>query len=82
MTEIKTRDVFIDHLRAIAITEVLIVHVLYWGDFLNSKFHIIKSFFLFEIPLFFFVIGAASTMKPIISRKKYVEQSGAYARAE
>ena len=74
MTEIKTRDVFIDHLRAIAITEVLIVHVLYWGDFLNSKFDIIKSFFLFEIPLFFFVIGAASTMKPIISRKKYVEQ--------
>ncbi|MDO5138386.1 MAG: acyltransferase family protein, partial [Oscillospiraceae bacterium] len=41
---------------------VIVVHTLYWGNFSSdSSFNLIKSFFLFEMPLFFFVTGASNS---------------------
>ena len=72
MPKTAQRDAFLDYLRTIAMIEVLIVHVVYWGDFLDERFEVIQSFLVFEMPLFFFVAGATSTMKPIPSWQKYV----------
>ena len=42
---------------------VIFVHVLYWGEFFqNSTVNLVKSFFLFEMPLFFFVTGASNSL--------------------
>ena len=51
----KKRDETIDLLRGTAMLWVILVHVLYWGDFFSSPFiNLLKSFCLFEMPLFFF----------------------------
>lgn len=61
------RDKTIDRLRGLAMVWVIVVHVLYWGSFFtNGYFNLIKSFCLFEMPLFFFVTGAGCSM----SKKK------------
>lgn len=55
------RDKTIDNLRGFAMFWVIVVHVLYWGNFFtNENFNVIKSFSLFEMPLFFFVTGACN----------------------
>ena len=57
-----SRDKTIDRLRALAIFQVLVVHVLYWGEFFTNKdINLLKSFFLFEMPLFFFITGASNS---------------------
>lgn len=56
------RDKTIDRLRGLAMLWVIFVHVLYWGDFFdNSIINFLKSFCLFEMPLFFFVTGASNS---------------------
>lgn len=41
---------------------VIFVHVLYWGNFFrNETIILLKSFCLFEMPLFFFVTGASNS---------------------
>jgi fucose 4-O-acetylase-like acetyltransferase len=57
----KKRDKTIDNLRGLAMLWVIVVHVLYWGNFFeNSYLNLLKSFCLFEMPLFFFVTGASN----------------------
>ena len=67
------RDKTIDNLRCLAMFEVIIVHVLYYGKFVNyGIIKILKSFLLFEMPLFFFVMGASSLYIKDINYKEYV----------
>ncbi len=47
-----SRDKTIDRLRALAMFQVIVVHVLYWGNFFtNGYINLLKSFLLFEMPL-------------------------------
>lgn len=58
----KNRDKTIDNLRGFAMIWVIFVHVLYWGNFFrNETIILLKSFCLFEMPLFFFVTGASNS---------------------
>ncbi len=62
MGQIKSRDNLLDGLRALAMLEVIFVHILYWTDIFPDGYQsIIKSFFLFEMPLFFFITGACNS---------------------
>lgn len=57
----KCRDKTIDNLRGLAMIWVIVVHVLYWTNFFeNNHINLLKSFCLFEMPLFFFVTGASN----------------------
>ncbi len=59
----RSRDKTLDGLRGFAMLWVIFVHVLYWGNFFtNAYFNLAKSFCLFEMPLFFFVTGAAASL--------------------
>lgn len=56
------RDKTVDYLRATAMLWVIVIHVLYWGNFfVSDTVNLIKSFLLFEMPLFFFVTGASNS---------------------
>lgn len=58
----KERDKTIDRLRGMAMLWVILVHVLYWGNFYSNIYiNLLKSFSLFEMPLFFFVTGASNS---------------------
>ena len=60
------RDETIDQLRGLAIFWVIVVHVLYWGNFFDNNYiNTIKSFCLFEMPLFFFLTGASNSFSKI-----------------
>lgn len=60
------RDKTIDRLRGFATLWVIVVHVLYWGNYLtNGYVNLLKSFLLFEMPLFFFVTGASNSFSKI-----------------
>lgn len=62
----KKRDKTIDHLRGFAMLWVIVVHVLYWGDFFDNVYiNLLKSFCLFEMPLFFFVTGASNSFSKV-----------------
>ena len=68
------RDPYIDRLRGFAMLWVIVVHVLYWGNFFHSGyFNLIKSFCLFEMPLFFFVTGASHSFSQV---KRYIHFVG------
>ena len=57
-----SRDKTIDRLRGFAMFWVIVVHVLYWGSFFNNGYvNLLKSFCLFEMPLFFFITGASNS---------------------
>ena len=57
-----SRDKTIDRLRGFAMFWVIVVHVLYWGNFFtNGYVNLLKSFCLFEMPLFFFITGASNS---------------------
>lgn len=61
-----SRDKTIDRLRGFAMLWVIVVHVLYWGFFFtNGHANLLKSFFLFEMPLFFFITGASNSFSKI-----------------
>lgn len=70
----KQRDPFLDDLRALAILWVLWVHVLYWlGFFPEGPLAVAKSFFLLEMPLFFFLTGAGNALSTTVrSWPRYV----------
>jgi len=54
------RDKTIDRLRGFAMIWVIVVHVLYWGYFFNNGYvNLLKSFCLFEMPLFFLLQAPA-----------------------
>ncbi len=56
-----SRDKMLDRLRGFSMIQVIIVHVLYWtGFFAYGNAAVVKSFFLFEMPLLFFVTGASN----------------------
>lgn len=60
------RDKTVDRLRGLAMFWVIVVHVLYWGGFFSNEFiNTIKSFCLFEMPLFFFVTGAGASFSKV-----------------
>ena len=60
------RDKTIDRLRGFAMFWVIVVHVLYWGNFFDNEcINLLKSFFLFEMPLFFFITGASNNFTKI-----------------
>ena len=60
------RDESIDQLRGLAMFWVVVVHVLYWGNFFSSGYiNLLKSFCLFEMPLFFFVTGASNSFSKV-----------------
>lgn len=55
------RDEDLDIIRAIAIIWVIAIHCMFWlGLFSSPTQQIIKSLFLIEMPLFFFVAGASN----------------------
>lgn len=55
------RDKTIDRLRGFAMLWVILIHALYWGEFFtNTHVNLLKSYLLFEMPLFFYVTGASS----------------------
>ncbi len=57
------RDRTLDRMRGFAMLWVIFVHVLYWGVFYTTPLtDVIKSFLLFEMPLFFFITGATNSM--------------------
>ena len=57
------REKTLDYLRGFAIFQTILVHILYWfGLFNYSYFSIVKSFLLFEMPIFFFVTGAVNSL--------------------
>lgn len=67
------RNPTIDTLRGLAMLWVIMVHTLYWGNFCsNSYFNLIKSFFLFEMPVFFFVTGAGNSFSQNTGYFSYV----------
>jgi len=69
----KIRDKTIDHLRGFAMFWVIVVHVLYWGRFFSNEYvNLIKSFCLFEMPLFFFVTGAGNSCSKVEGYFKFV----------
>ena len=52
---------------------VIVVHVLYWGNFFTNEYvNLIKSFFLFEMPLFFFITGASNSFSKINSYRDFL----------
>lgn len=60
------RDETIDRLRGFAMFWVIVVHVLYWGNFFdNERINLLKSFCLFEMPLFFFITGASNSFTKV-----------------
>lgn len=67
------RDKTIDYLRATAMLWVIVIHVLYWGNFfVSSTANLVKSFLLFEMPLFFFVTGASNSFSKTTGYFKFV----------
>lgn len=53
----------IDFFRGLAIIWVLFIHSIYWMGFLTSEnVIIIKSYLLFEMPLFFLIAGASNSL--------------------
>lgn len=61
-----SRDKTIDRLRGFAMFWVIVVHVLYWGNFFTNEYvNLLKSFCLFEMPLFFFITGASNSFSKI-----------------
>ena len=62
------RDKTLDRLRGVAVLWVLVVHVLYWGGFFtNGYINLLRSFLLFEMPLFFYIIGATNSFSKVNS---------------
>lgn len=61
------RDHTIDHLRGLAMLWVIVVHVLYWGgyNYGGVNANCVKSYFLFEMPLFFYVTGAGCSFSKV-----------------
>lgn len=71
----KKRDETIDLLRGLAMLWVIVVHVLYWGNFFrNGYINLLKSFCLFEMPLFFFVTGAGNSFSKIDGYLSFVRK--------
>ena len=69
----RNRDVFLDDVRGCAMIWVILVHSLYWiGLFSNYPIYIIKSFFLIEMPIFFFVTGASCQLSTYKSYRIFV----------
>ena len=67
------RDTTIDRLRGFAMFWVIVVHVLYWGNFFTNKYiNLMKSFCLFEMPLFFFITGASNSFCKINGYFRFV----------
>ncbi|MDR0507891.1 MAG: acyltransferase [Dysgonamonadaceae bacterium] len=57
------RDKNIDTLRGFAMMYVVFIHCLYWIVLFNGKYiSIIRSLFLIEMPLFFFITGASNAL--------------------
>jgi fucose 4-O-acetylase-like acetyltransferase len=57
------RDNTLDTLRGFVMMYVIFIHCIYWIDIFNGKYSsIIKSLFLIEMPLFFFIAGASNSM--------------------
>ena len=57
------RDSALDTLRGLAMMYVIFIHTLFWTPwFKDGAITIIKSFFLIEMPLFFFLAGAANAL--------------------
>lgn len=73
MGQTLVRDKDIDRIRGFAMIQVILVHTLYWvGLFDGGCISIVKSFFLFEMPLFFFVTGALNRNRTISAPIKFV----------
>lgn len=69
------RDKTIDQLRGFAMLWVIVVHVLYWGGFFTNEYvNLLKSFCLFEMPLFFFIIGASNSFSKITGYFDFVSK--------
>ena len=69
------RDKTIDRLRGFAMFWVIVVHVLYWGNFFtNGYVNLWKSFCLFEMPLFFFITGASNSLCKTSSYFEFVRK--------
>ena len=70
---VKHRDENLDNLRGFAMVWVILIHVLFWGNlFTDGYAYVLKSFLLFEMPLFFFITGASNSMAQKYSYGKFV----------
>jgi peptidoglycan/LPS O-acetylase OafA/YrhL len=60
---IDQRNREIDTLRGFAMMYVIFIHCIYWIGLFNEKYGpVIKSLFLIEMPLFFFITGASNSL--------------------
>ena len=67
------RDKTLDRLRCLAMLWVIVVHVLYWGNYIrHQRLQLLMSFILFEMPLFFFVTGAGNSFSKITGWFRFV----------
>ncbi|MCR4614951.1 MAG: acyltransferase [Clostridiales bacterium] len=66
------REKILDGLRGMAILQVVLVHILYWLNIFDSGIPAtLKSFLLFEMPVFFFVTGAVNSLGKRQSYKNF-----------
>ena len=66
------RDKNLDRLRAVAMMWVLGIHTVYWNDLFSENGSVIRSFFLIEMPLMFFVTGASNMKSSITNYGEFV----------
>jgi len=61
--DLPQRDNVLDILRGLAMIYVIFIHCIYWINIFNGRYSsTIKSLFLIEMPLFFFIAGASNSM--------------------
>lgn len=69
------RDRTIDRLRGFVMLWVIFVHVIHWGDFSGGIcYKLLKSLILFEMPLLFFLTGAANALSAERSYTDFVRR--------
>lgn len=56
------RDTDLDDLRALVLIWVILLHCLYWFGLVGVRWNVVKSLFLFEMPVLFFVAGASNAV--------------------
>jgi len=71
----KERDENLDNLRGFAMVWVILIHVLFWGNlFTDGYSYLLKTFLLFEMPLFFFITGASNSISSKSSYWKFIDK--------
>lgn len=69
---ITKRDISLDKLRGLAMLYIMVIHTLYGvGLFEEELENIVKSYFLIEMPIFFFIAGASNYYSKYTSKLNF-----------